>query len=93
MVHLNGRKWVAFWQENGKRKQKSFINKQDAIICENENKAKDKERKQKEKESKTKQQRRAEGLLKNGNNNECESKAIRKLKELTQSTAKGSEKS
>ena len=82
MVSLDGRSWRASWQENGGRKRKSFINKQDAINYENENKAKNKERKQKEKESKTKQQRREEGLLKNGNNNECESKAIRKLKEL-----------
>ena len=81
MVYLDGRKWAATWYENG-RQYKYFINEQDAINCENENKAKNKERKQKEKESKTKQQRRAENLLKNGHNSECESKAIRKLKEL-----------
>ena len=82
MVHLHGRRWAATWQEHGKRIYKSFINKQEAIKCENENRAKNKEKKQKEKESKTIQQRREEGLLKNGHNNECESKAIRKLKEL-----------
>ena len=81
MVRLVGRKWEARWQENG-RQYKFFINKQDAINCENENRAKNKERKKKEKESKTKQQRRAEGLLRNGNNYDCESEAIRKLKEL-----------
>ena len=79
MVRLQGRKWVARWQENGIEKRVPFDNEQEAIKCENENKAKIKERKQKEKESKTDQQRRAEGLLKNGNNFECESKAIRKL--------------
>ncbi len=68
MVCLHGRKWRAQWYENGKRSYKSFYNKQEAIICENENKAKIKERKQKEKESKTVQQRRAEGLLKSGHN-------------------------
>ena len=82
MVYLQRRKWRAQWYENGKRKRKSFDNKQEAIICENENKAKIKERKQKEKESKTIQQRRAEGLLRSGHCFECESKAIRKLKEL-----------
>ena len=82
MVYLQKRKWRAQWYENGKRSYKSFINKQEAIICENENKAKIKERKQKEKESKTIQQRRAEGLLRSGHCFECESKAIRKLKEL-----------
>ena len=82
MVSLDGRSWRASWQENGGRKRKSFINKQDAINYENENKAKNKERKQKEKESKTVKQRRAENLLRSGHNNECESKAIRKLKEL-----------
>ena len=82
MVYLQRRNWRASWYENGKRSYKSFDNKQEAIKCENENKAKNKERKQKEKESKTKQQRRAENLLKNGHNSECESKAIRKLKEL-----------
>jgi len=82
MVYLHGKKWVAEWRENRERERQSFDNKQDAIKFENENRAKNKERKKKEKESKTKQQRRAEGLLKNGNNNECESKAIRKLKNL-----------
>ena len=83
MVYKHGRRWIAHWYENGKRMSpKSFINKQDAINCENENRAKNKERKQKEKESKTKQQRRAENLLKSGHSSECESKAIRKLKEL-----------
>ena len=82
MVRLQGRKWVAQWYENGKFIRKSFYNKQEAIKCENENRAKNKERKQKEKESKTIQQRRSEGLLRSGNNNECEGKAIRKLKEL-----------
>ena len=82
MVYLDGKKWAATWQENGKRERKYFYNKQDAINCENENRAKNKERKQKEKESKTAQQRREEGLLKNGHNFECESKAIRKLVKL-----------
>ena len=82
MVYLDGRKWVARWQENGYLKRKSFINKQDAINCENENRAKNKERKQKEKESKTIQQRRDEGLLRGGHCRECECKAIRKLVKL-----------
>jgi hypothetical protein len=82
MVRLQGRKWVARWQENGIEKRVPFDNEQEAIKCENENKAKIKERKKKEKESKTIQQRRAEGLLRSGNNNECESKAIRKLVKL-----------
>jgi len=82
MVYPQRRKWVAKWHENGKQCYKFFYNKQEAIKCENENRAKNKERKQKEKESKTIQQRRAEGLLRYGNSNECESKAIRKLKEL-----------
>jgi len=82
MVYLHGRKWGATWQEHGKSYYKSFITKQEAIKFENENRAKDKERREKEKESKTIQQRRAENLLKNGHNNECESKAICKLKEL-----------
>ena len=79
---LQGRRWTAEWQENGKRSNKYFDNEQEAINCENENRAKNKERKQKEKESKTIQQRREEGLLRNGHSSECESKAIRKLKEL-----------
>ena len=82
MVYPHGRRWAAIWQEHGKRIYKSFINKQEAIKCENENKAKNKERKQKEKESKTGKQRRAENLLRSGHNSECESKAICKLKEL-----------
>ena len=82
MVYKCWNKWVAQWQENGKKIRKSFINKQDAINCENENKAKNKERKQKEKESKTIQQRRAENLLRSGDCFECESKAIRKLVKL-----------
>ena len=82
MVYLHGRKWRAIWSENGIEKRKSFYNEQDAIKCENENRAKNKERKQKEKESKTIQQRREEGLLRSGNNSECESKAIRKLVKL-----------
>ena len=82
MVWKYGNRWVAIWQENGIEKRKSFINKQDAINCENENRAKNKERKQKEKESKTIQQRRAENLLRSGNCLECESKAIRKLVKL-----------
>jgi len=82
MVYLDGRKWAATWYENRKRCYKLFYDKQEAIICENENKAKNKEKNKKEKESKTIQQRREEGLLKNGNNSECESKAIRKLVKL-----------
>ena len=82
MVSLDGRRWEASWYENRIQKRKSFINKQDAINCENENRAKNKERKQKEKESKTAQQRRAENLLKSGDCSECESKAIRKLVKL-----------
>ena len=82
MVRKRWNKWVARWQENGIEKRESFYNEQEAIKCENENKAKIKERKQKEKESKTIQQRRDEGLLRSGNNNECESKAIRKLVKL-----------
>ncbi len=82
MVGKNWNKWRATWQENGKQCYKYFINKEEAIICENENREKIKERNQKEKESKTIQQRRAEGLLRNGHCNECESKAIRKLVKL-----------
>ena len=82
MVYLHGRKWRAQWYENGKRSYKFFINKQDAIKCENENRAKNKERRKKEKESKTIQQRRAEGLLRGGHNSECESKAICELVKL-----------
>ena len=76
MVYLDGKKWRAQWYENRERCYKSFINKQEAIKCENENRAKNKEKKQKEKESKTIQQRRAEGLLRSGDCSECESKAI-----------------
>ena len=68
MVCLHGRKWRAQWYENRKRSYKSFINKQEAIDCENENRAKNKEKRKKERESKTVQQRRAEGLLKSGHN-------------------------
>ena len=87
MVHLDrrrlqGRKWVAQWQENGKQRNKSFINKQEAIKCENKNKAKNKEKKKKEKERKTIQQRREEGLLRSGHCYECESKAICELVKL-----------
>ncbi len=82
MVSKCWNKWRAHWYENGKYCYKSFINEQEAIKCENENREKDKERKKKEKESKTIQQRRAEGLLRSGNNSECESEAIRKLVKL-----------
>jgi len=82
MVRKHWNKWRAKWQENGKECCKSFYDKQEAIKCENENRAKNKEKRKKERESKTIQQRRDEGLLRGGNSNECESKAIRKLKEL-----------
>ena len=82
MVYLDGKKWAATWQENGKRERKYFYDKQEAIKCENENKSKIKERKQKKKESKTGKQRRDEGLLKSGNCSECESEAIRELIKL-----------
>ena len=49
MVRLQGRKWVARWQENGIEKRVPFDNEQEAIKCENENKAKIKERKKKRK--------------------------------------------
>ena len=51
MVRLQGRKWVARWQENGIEKRVPFDNEQEAIKCENENKVKIKERK-KRKETK-----------------------------------------
>jgi len=34
---LQGRRWTAEWQENGKRSNKYFDNEQEAINCENEN--------------------------------------------------------
>tara|TARA_B100000614_G_scaffold60527_1_gene53604 strand:+ start:78 stop:578 length:501 start_codon:yes stop_codon:yes gene_type:complete len=82
MVSPQRRKWRATWQENGKQCKKYFYDKQEAIKCENENRAKNKEKRKKERESKTIQQRRDESLLRSGNNNECESKAIRKLVKL-----------
>ncbi len=82
MVRKHWNKWVASWNENGKRSYKSFYNKQEAIKCENENRAKNKEKRKKERESKTIQQRRAEGLLRGGHNSECESKAICELVKL-----------
>ena len=86
MVRKHGNKWQVNWDENKKRKYQSFDNEQEAIKFENEkralNKLQRKRERQKQRESKTKEERRAEGLLINGGNHECESKAIRELVRL-----------
>ena len=82
MVRKVGNKWIARWYENKIRKYKSFDNEQEAIKFENEKRALNKLQQKRERQSKTKEQRRAEGLLINGGNNECESEAIRQLVKL-----------
>ena len=82
MVCKDSNKWVASWQENKIRKRKSFDNEQEAIKFENEKRALNKLQRKQQRQSKTKEQRRAEGLLKSGGNNECESEAIRQLVKL-----------
>ena len=82
MVFKHYNKWQVYWQENKKRKFQSFDNEQEAIKFENEKRALNKLQRQKQRQSKTKEQRRAEGLLKSGGNNECESEAIRQLVKL-----------
>ena len=70
------------WHENKIRKFQSFDNEQEAIKFENEKRALNKLQRQKQRQSKTKEQRREEGLLTSGGNNECESEAIRQLVKL-----------
>ena len=86
MVSKRWNKWVASWYENKIRKRKSFDNEQEAIKFENEkralNKLQRKQQRQKQRQSKTQEQIRAEGLLKSGGCNECESEAIRQLVKL-----------
>ena len=82
MVCKDSNKWVASWQENKIRKRKSFDNEQEAIKFENEKRALNKLQRKRERESKTKEEIRAEGLLRSGGNNECESEAIRQLVRL-----------
>jgi len=82
MVFKNGNKWVAGWQENKIEQRKSFDNEQEAIKFENEKRALNKLQRKQQRQSKTKEQRRAEGLLKSGGCNECESEAIRQLVKL-----------
>ena len=82
MVRKVGNKWEARWHENKILKYKSFDNEQEAIKIENEKRALDKLKRKRERESKTKEERRAEGLLKSGDSNECESEAIRQLVKL-----------
>jgi len=82
MVWKHGNKWRAEWHENKIRTRKSFDNEQEAIKFENEKRALNKLQRKQQKESKTKEQRRAEGLLKYGGTNECESEAIRQLVRL-----------
>ena len=82
MVCKHNNKWQVNWIENKKRKYQSFDNKQEAIKFENEKRALNKLQRKREREGKTKEQRRAEGLLKSGGNNECESEAIRQLVKL-----------
>ena len=88
MVWKDSNKWVASWQENKIRKHKSFDNEQEAIKFENEKRALNKLQQKRERQSKTKEQRRAEGLLINGGNNECESEAIRQLVKLLENNWK-----
>ena len=82
MVWKTGNNWEARWYENKKQKYKSFDNEQEAIKFENENRDLNKLQRQKQRQSKTREQRRAQGLLKSGENYECESKAIRQLVKL-----------
>jgi len=82
MVRKVGNKWEARWHENKILKYKSFDNEQEAIKIENEKRALNKLKRKRERESKTKEERRAEGLLKSGGSNECESEAIRQLVKL-----------
>jgi len=82
MVRKVWNKWEARWHENKILKYKSFDNEQEAIKIENEKRALNKLKRKRERESKTKEQRRAEGLLKSGGSNECESEAIRQLVKL-----------
>ena len=82
MVWKQYNKWVASWQQNKIQKSKSFDNEQEAIKFENEKRALNKLQRKQQRQSKTKEQRRAEGLLKSGGNNECESEAIRQLVRL-----------
>jgi len=82
MVWKQCNKWRASWYENKILKRKSFDNEQEAIKFENEKRALNKLQRKQQRQSKTKEQRRAEGLLKNGGNFACESEAIRKLVKL-----------
>ncbi|GIS52433.1 MAG: hypothetical protein Ct9H90mP28_1490 [Paracoccaceae bacterium] len=82
MVWKQGNKWQVKWHENKIQKFQSFYNEQEAIKFENEKRALNKLQRKRERESKTKEQRRAEGLLKYGGTNECESEAIRQLVKL-----------
>ena len=82
MVRKHYNKWEVNWQQNKIRKRKSFDNEQEAIKFENEKRALNKLQRKREREGKTKEQRRAEGLLKYGGTNECESEAIRQLVKL-----------
>ena len=86
MVRKHGNKWEANWQQNKIPMRNSFDNEQEAIKFENEkralNKLQRKRERQKQRQSKTKEQRREEGLLTSGGNNECESEAIRQLVRL-----------
>jgi hypothetical protein len=82
MVDKNGNKWRVNWSENKIPMCNSFDNKQEAIKFENEKRALNKLQRKQQRQSKTKEQRRAEGLLINGGNHECESKAIRQLVKL-----------
>ena len=82
MVEKTGNKWRARWYENKIEGRKSFDNEQEAIKFENEKRALNKLQRKRERERKTKEQRRAEGLLKSGGCNECESEAIRQLVRL-----------
>ena len=82
MVRKRGNKWEARWQQNKIEQRKSFDNEQEAIKFENEKRALNKLQRKQQRQSKTKEQRRAEGLLKSGGCNECESEAIRQLVRL-----------
>ena len=82
MVRKRWNKWEVYWNEKKIQKYQSFDNEQEAIKFENEKRALNKLQRQKQRQSKTKEQRRAEGLLKSGGSNECESQAIRQLVKL-----------
>ena len=82
MVKKHYHKWQVYWQENKIQKFQSFDNEQEAIKFENEKRALNKLQRKQQRQSKTKEQRRAEGLLKYGGTNECESEAIRQLVRL-----------